>query len=228
MKNICLLIIFGLMTACGSDHQVEGGEIDAAKVSASFASMERAFFVPNCVGCHSQFASYSGVMREIDSIASEVTSGHMPKVAPLPANLQNCLKLWIAKGTPEVEGKPAKPPVPVALAPTWESLLANVFTPRCVVCHNPRGSAKFLDLSTVDAIFNQRDKVLRSANGKKLLDFNNPANSFLLDSVQDTPPAPAKRMPPADLGMPALSEAEKDTLRDWIALGLPIFLKGGS
>src|SRR5437762_1622527 len=98
MKQIVLIASLTVLTACGTYHQVEG-TVDASKVSNSFASMEKVVFGPNCVGCHSQFANYAGVLRELNSITSEITSGHMPKAAPLDQNLQTALKLWIDKGT---------------------------------------------------------------------------------------------------------------------------------
>jgi len=204
-------IIALLLSSCGyySEHSDPGADVDLAKSSLEFQSVQAAIFTPHCVRCHQSYASYNGVRRELAAINSAVAANRMPKSAPpLSENLKQLLQSWISAGAPERAGEPAPEPAPVVLEANWKSISENILAPKCLVCHNPDGQAKFLDLSSRQAIFSARSK---------LLDFDNPEASYLLAVVQD----PDEPMPPPSSNIPRLNSREIEVLTEWIALGLP-------
>lgn len=90
----------------------------------------------------------------------------------------------------------------------WNSISAVIFVPRCIPCHNPRGQARFLDLST-------RESVLAASD--KIFNFEDPEASYLIEVIRD----PLEPMPPPTSSLRQLSEDEVSILIDWIAQGLP-------
>ena len=90
----------------------------------------------------------------------------------------------------------------------WNSILAVIFVPRCIPCHNPRGQARFLDLSTRESVLAARDKIFN---------FEDPEASYLIEVIRD----PLEPMPPPTSSLRQLSEDEVSILIDWIAQGLP-------
>lgn len=104
---------------------------------------------------------------------------------------------------------------PTELKPEWKAVAALILLPKCSGCHNPDGSAKFLDLSTRQAIFKDRNRVF--ASGRKLADLENPENSYLLEVIND----PLEPMPPKSSKIPRLNQDEVQVIGEWIQLGLP-------
>lgn len=100
------------------------------------------------------------------------------------------------------------------LEATSVSIFANLLKPRCVVCHNPQGQARFLDLSSRGVIFAARDRVF--AGGDKLLDLINPENSYLIKVIED----PVETMPPPTSSLKPLDTREIEVLKMWIQSGL--------
>ncbi len=206
-----------LLTACGNPSHEVGKQPQNGPLSTKveFASVRDAIFTPHCVGCHGQYSTYGGVKRELPAIWSAVESDRMPKNRPpLSAALKESLKKWIDAGAPEMEDGGSEIPE-FELAAEWNSIYGNIIAPKCLVCHNPNGQAKFLDLSTRQSIYDARNRVF--ATGKKLLDLDNAANSYLLDVIND----PVEPMPPPQTNIPRLNTAEIETLTKWIELGLP-------
>ena len=67
----------------------------------TWSSWAHGFFGNNCVGCHSQFDSYSGVSSDRSGIQSRISSGNMPQGSTLsPADKQRILK-WLSCGLPQ-------------------------------------------------------------------------------------------------------------------------------
>jgi len=125
------------------------------------------------------------------------------------------LSAWVRLGSPEQIGVPTEPSLPEALAPTWRSLSENIIFPKCLACHNSNGQAKFLVLSSRQAIFNNRNKIYNG--GSKFIDLEFPEKSYLLDVLSDE----EEPMPPLDSNIPRLTMEELKTLQQWISLGLP-------
>lgn len=207
------LVILG---GCNSLEDKTGGAQDRVQTAGSidFALVRERIFEPRCLSCHVQYGTYQGVRAEMEVIAKAVDSNRMPKGTPLQQPLKDLLRDWIQDGAPEKIGQ-APAPLPTELEPTWASLSARVLHPRCTLCHNPNGQARFLDLSTRQAVFEARDRVF--ADGAKLVNFSDPAGSYLIQVVLDE----AEPMPPAWSNLPRLSSVEVSVLEEWIGRGLP-------
>lgn len=218
-RGTLLAIFFCLMSACGyvsgrSDSRESDGPVALGEV-LDFESVQSTIFAPRCVSCHSQYADYASVRREIDAIRSAVSSGRMPKAGgPLSAAQRELLESWIAGGARERADVPNAPTETPPSEPVWGSVSQRIFVPKCQVCHNPQGQAKFLDLSSRQAIEAARD---RDFGGSKLLDVANPDQSYLLAVVED----PDEPMPPSWSNIPRLDRNEVGVLKEWIRRGLP-------
>ncbi|NJL23880.1 MAG: hypothetical protein HC902_00960 [Calothrix sp. SM1_5_4] len=139
----------------------------------------------------------------------------MPKTGgPLSNSLKELLKAWVDAGAPEFAGQ-APISEPIEILPEWNSIYDHIISSRCLVCHNPNGQAKFLDLSTRQAIFSSRDRIF--GDGKKLIDFTNPDQSYLIEVTQDE----VEPMPPVWSSIRRLNDEEIRVLKQWIRLGLP-------
>ncbi len=229
MKIRDLLMILGttaLLSSCGNyidkkSTTDDGG--NSANSILSFETLQNEIFARgsagHCVDCHQQYSSYSGVKLEINAIANAINSNRMPKTGtPLSDNLKSLLQRWIEAGAPEFAGQSPDNGSQNKLEPNWKSISDNIITPRCLVCHNPNGQAKFLDLSTRLSIYSARSKLFGIGSGKKkLLDLDNPSNSYLLDIILDLD----EPMPPIWSNIRRLNNDEIQALINWIGLGLP-------
>lgn len=220
MKFQAMTVLFSalLLSSCGNYSQTYGSGDDGSNVSSAvldFETVRSAIFSARCVSCHQQYSRYSNVRNELVAIQAAVHSDRMPKIgAPLSQGLKRLLDAWITKGAPErADGSSSDTGEP--LEAKWDSIYSNIIAPRCLVCHNPQGQAKFLDLSLRQAIFDTRNRIFDG--GKKLLDIENPANSYLLEVIED----PVEPMPPIWSKIRRLNAEEIATLRKWIGLGLP-------
>lgn len=206
-----MLFLILALSSCGYYFEKIGRDEDLALqrsgAAGGFAEIKAAIFEPYCVRCHGQYVNYENVSGELAMILATVNSDRMPKSGgPLPPLLKEQLRRWIAAGAPPEPGAAA--PEPIALSPDYRSLAIHIFSPRCVVCHNPEGQGKFLDLSQRSSIFNER---------ARLFNFDDPAQSYLLTVIQDE----AEPMPPPSSNLRRLNEQEIETLTEWIRLGLP-------
>lgn len=223
MKTFKLLIIYSfciLLSSCGNyiDQKNPSRQSPSAnqeKQTLDFATVKKLVFEARCVSCHAQYENYSGVVRELTAIQNSVAAGRMPKAGgPLTEAQRSTLDAWISQGAQEKNGETSQPPKVTPLEPRWESIAANIIFPKCLVCHNPQGQAKFLDLSDRQTIFAQRNY---DSGGGKLLDMDNVEDSYLLSVIQDE----AEPMPPKQSNIPLLTPEELRALTDWIRLGLP-------
>ena len=224
MNNLipCFTLFFlFLLSSCGNYVERKGSTpaIDPSsqqKLSADFASVREAIFAPRCVVCHQQYSTYEGVIRELSAIQDAITSNRMPKSGgPLTSDQKNILALWVANGSPEREGESRPPSTPPLLVANWDSISKGIFIPKCLACHNPQGQAKFLDLSSRQAIFDQRNRTF--GDGAKLVDFDQPSQSYLLLVIQDE----EEPMPPNWSSVSPVTPGEIQILKEWIRLGLP-------
>lgn len=224
MRPFKILTIFlssVLLSSCGNyfDQKTTEPALNQStqeKLSSDFSSVKEIVFSARCVSCHQQYNNYQGVIRELSAIQAAVNSNRMPKSGgPLTDSQKVILATWIAKGAPDQAGHPSEPNLPVVLEPTWKSLSENVIFPKCLVCHNPQGQAKFLDLSNRQIIFDSRDRVF--GNGTKLIDLDSPDKSYLLQILNDD----EEPMPPVWSNIPRLTQDELKTLNQWLSRGLP-------
>ncbi len=186
------------------------------KLSSDFSSVKEIVFSARCVSCHQQYSNYQGVNRELSAIQAAVNSNRMPKSGGFLTDSQKAiLSAWIAKGAPDQAGSPSEPNLPAALEPTWKSLSENVIFPKCLVCHNPKGQAKFLDVSNRQIIFDNRNRIFGGSS--KLIDLDAPEKSYLLQILNDE----EEPMPPVWSNIPRLTQGELKTLNEWLSRGLP-------
>lgn len=210
-----------ILSSCGnySDQKMKTEPISLSAqevLSSDFDSVSKVVFSRRCTSCHEQYMTYAGVARELAAIQEAVGSNRMPKSGgPLTDSQKIVLSRWIEKGAPENNHEPARPIGAILLEPNWKSVSENIVFPKCLVCHSSQGQAKFLNLSTRQEFFLSRD--LLFADGAKLINFENPEKSYLIQIIKD----PEEPMPPTWSKIPRLTEAEIATLNKWIALGLP-------
>lgn len=222
MKPGALLVttLAFVLSACGNYDQIKdtGDDTNLSLSAPDFKGVRAAILEPRCITCHQQYGSYASVRRELSAIQVAVATDRMPKQGGALSNGQKrLLNAWVSAGAPERAGEIRPPPAPLPLAPTWTSLSEGVIVPRCLICHNPRGQARFLDLSTRQMIFNARDRLFGVAPKKRLLNFEDPDASYLLEVLRD----PEEPMPPPASKIPRLNTEEIETLKIWIGLGLP-------
>jgi uncharacterized membrane protein len=185
-------------------------------LSVDFLSVKKAVFLTRCISCHEQYKDYSSVIRKLPAIQAAVKSNRMPKSGgPLTDNQKLILANWIAEGSPETSDGTAEPQLPSILEPTWKSVSENIFVPKCLVCHSSQGQAKFLDLSSRQNIYENRNRLF--GQNLKLIDLDMPEKSYLIEILRDE----EEPMPPAWSNISRLTEIEIKVLMQWLALGMP-------
>lgn len=219
-----LALLMGLLSSCIYNNSKALGEFPRnqsgsdqgpGKIGPNFDDIRTQILEPKCVSCHANYRNYPAVVADLNAMILSVQSGRMPKRGPpLEQELQSLLTNWARAGAPPSPKSPPSEPPTISLAPNWESLSQNVFFPKCVMCHNAGGEAKFLDLSSRQKFFEQRD---REFLGSKLINFDSPEESYILSVITD----PEEPMPPTSAGLGRLSEKEVETLKEWIQRGLP-------
>jgi uncharacterized membrane protein len=231
-KYFGLLVLLALSSGCSKyKDSVEVSKVplvspsnpDAGSAAGiSFAEVKSAILNTSCIECHQNYTFYDSVKQDLDKIVQAVETDRMPKnSSPLSAEQKKLLAVWVASGAHETvaSSQPGEPDMPSKpdeqLLANWASLSKKVFFARCTVCHSPNGQAKFLDLSTRQKIFESRGEMFE---GKQLLNFNNPEESYLLKVIQDAD----EPMPPKSSGFKQLDKNEIEKLVEWIRMGLPL------
>lgn len=221
--KILKLIFVLLLSGCRASHldpkalsakqpSVNPNPLDVASVDFSYIKKN---IFNRCTTCHDQYKTYRGVVREITAINSTISLNRMPKSGgPLSPDQKDLLNRWIQNGAPEFSNQTAQPIQIPPLVAEWKSIYDGVIAPKCLVCHNPRGQAKFLDFSSRESIYSQRN---RKFGGLKLIDFENIDESYIVQILSDV----EEPMPPIWSNIPLLSEDEKRIFSQWLALDLP-------
>jgi len=215
--------IFALMllSSCGNYTERKGFEesFDPSLLSSTsldFNTVKELVFAPRCISCHQQYKNYESIYQELSAIQNTVESNRMPKTGgPLSNQQKAILKAWIAQGAAEVPGQPTPPRIGEELEPNWKSISRHIINPKCLVCHNPQGQAKFLDLSNRQVIFENRNR--QFDGGTALINFENPLKSYIVQILQDED----EPMPPLNSNINQLTENELDVFIEWIKRGLP-------
>ena len=219
MKTIILSVLsLTLLTSCGNSLEFKedpvpsfGNTQRGIQNTIDFNQVQTEIFSKSCNQCHPGYSDYKAVFDDRNKILKAVQRGTMPKNAPaLDNDLQEMLSQWVLAGAPNtLDLNPPPPTQEEKLMATWSSLSKRVFFPKCVQCHNPQGQASFLDLSTRQKFFDQRDYILNN--------FEDVETSFLIEVLRD----PNEPMPPAYSGLERLDEEEIKAVIKWIELGLP-------
>lgn len=195
--------------------------------SLDFEVLKNSIFAPKCMACHAVFSSYESFMTsgmvvaknpETSPLYLKVASGQMPKGGtPLSDTETKAIYDWISGGavksaggtttTPPVDGSapgPVPPPIvspptgPTIASPTFAWIQANVFVPRCAVCHRGTIAPAGYDLTSYDGVL---------LGGRVLA--GNPTGSLLLQRINNN------SMPP---GNPLTAEM-KLMITQWIQNG---------
>lgn len=220
-KILILFWAIALLSSCG-DYLENKKTTPDFKLSTdqysnlNFTTIKESVLVPRCISCHQQYDSYQGVIRELSAIQSAVNSNRMPKSnGPLSIEQKAILESWIEQGAPNELGTSFDPNSPEVVEPNWKSISENIIFPKCLVCHNTNGQAKFLILSSRQEIFDNRKKLY--SGGSKFIDLDFPEKSYLIEVLRDE----EQPMPPTETNIPRLNPNEIKTIEEWIRLGLP-------
>lgn len=132
----------------GTDEATLYGSAAYANLrTVSFETLSTVILIPQCVKCHSEFVSQTGVNAQMiagdpdhSPLYQRVADGSMPKGGvPLPSALVHVVRTYI-QGQDPLASQP-----PIALGHVnFETLNQAIFTPRCLKCHD--------DFSSEDAV----------------------------------------------------------------------------
>jgi uncharacterized membrane protein len=163
MKSWAFVACLFLSTGCNYNYPKDQGNGQMIAGNADFNTIQTKILQPYCFACHStgggnaagvNVETYTNVLHYIDRIQDTVAVHQtMPPGKPVPKQLQQLLVTWISNGSPE-HGAPGTAPPETQpapgedLKPTFASISKNIFTPKCVACHGPGGSAENLRLLT--------------------------------------------------------------------------------
>ena len=213
-KTKIYLLLMILVCSCGNSIEFKEGrpspfQGNASLAELNFENISEKILTPKCISCHPGYSDYNTVFGKKDDMLSNILSNRMPKnAAPLEDDLKGLFAAWVQRGAP-IGDDVSQPPVVTNLEANWESLSKKVFFPKCVSCHNPSGQAKFLDLSNRQSFFDNRVELLNN--------FEDPEQSYLLEVMNDF----VEPMPPFGSGFDSVTQEEKETIKEWIELGLP-------
>ena len=101
------------------------------------------------------------------------------------------------------------------LLPTFSSIQANIFTPICEQCHAGATAPRGLRLDAANSYALLVGVASSEQPGLRRVDPHNPNSSYLIQKLEGTA-ATGERMP---AGLPPLSQAEIDVIRQWITDG---------
>jgi cytochrome c553 len=214
MKLIFATLILLFLVSCGDYVEFKEEPLPLLQgrfsvTELTFDNISKSIIKNNCLQCHPSYSDYDYVLGKSNEILDAVLSERMPKNAPgLSLELKSLLSEWVKKGSPL--GRELGPGDEVLeLKPNWNSISKKVIFPKCVRCHNPEGQASFLDLSSRQSFYEQRNYLL---NGLQDVE-----NSYLFEVLNDS----EEPMPPLSSGLERLSEKEMEVLKEWIVKGLP-------
>lgn len=220
-RAIAFVAILILATGCSPSHttlEKTGGEIEVPQKlveSISFNELYNRVLEPKCIGCHSGSAKIN--LMSFESVKTHgakieraaLDSRKMPKqpVQPLDSDQLQILAAWIKAGMPEnpLSGEPA--PEILKLEPTFASIQAKIFNPRCVACHRSGGEAHQVSLSSPSDMINSPLEVVVPGD---------PEMSGLMIVIQE---GARKKMPPLKSDFGPLTENEIKVIGEWIADG---------
>lgn len=228
--RILFLLSLLALAACGRPSRMPSlqGNALLSSEELSFDALNETIFKPRCASCHANFTVYESLMDsgtvlaknpDQSSLYLRTASGQMPKGGPaLSVAEVSAIYDWISAGAPKGSGviippigqtpggsnppgTTNPPPTGGAAEPTFAWLQANVFNPRCVMCHSGTAPSAGYDLSSFEGV---------TAGGRVVP--GNSAGSRIYQRVISTT-AP---MPP--MGGPLTAE-QTQMLAQWIQSG---------
>lgn len=219
MKNwISYLIVAFALSSCGGEagklkFKLVEGQSSPTQTNNSIgknASGANAILTANCASCHDNGVSMGGLgsLAEADLIQNgylipgdpansrvyiRMNDGTMPPSGSLSSGDITSVYTWIA----DMQGTVSLP----ALAPTYTSLRANVFNPKCIGCHNDTNKNQLGDGYSMDDYVDLTRKV----------NAGNPNESAVYKKCAEG------EMPPSRNN--SLTQEELNALYQWIANG---------
>jgi len=196
-------MIFGFI-ACGETGNLhfKEGTLQNLDNEVSFSTLRSQVLNSKCIGCHANYKDYQTVSENAEEILASIESGRMPKnSSPLDSSEISYFRKWIEADKPEGNAN-------IGSHSETDTIYAEILGPKCIQCHNPNGEAKFLDLSTRQAIWDQRSEILN---------FEEPEKSYLIEVMTD----PEEPMPPKYSNLERLTQEEVERVKAWIGRGLP-------
>lgn len=115
----------------------------------------------------------------------------------------------------DISGRPVEEGGNVPLAPTLESIQANVFDPYCIVCHSGANAPLGLRLDSSSSYTSLVSVRSRQAGSLFLVDPGDPDRSYLVRKLEGNA-SDGGQMP---FGGPPLPQSTIDFVRQWIADG---------
>jgi len=115
----------------------------------------------------------------------------------------------------DANGRPIMSGGPIPLAPTFESIQQNVFTPICTACHAGAAAPVGLRLDEASSYAMLVGTASVEVPAVHRVEPGNPDASYLIQKLEGTAPV-GGRMP---LGSPPLPQATIDVIRQWITAG---------
>ncbi len=92
------LLIGGAALSCKKEE--ESYEPECSGPAKSYAGVVKSVIQSNCVGCHAQYGTYTGVKNAASSIRSSIANGSMPKGRTMSEADKNTVICWIDAGAP--------------------------------------------------------------------------------------------------------------------------------
>ena len=213
MKTLLSSLYLFLLVGCGNSIEVKEERIsDFQGISAgeelNFEVISSQILRPHCLRCHAGYSDYEIVYSDRNNIRDAILNERMPKNAPaLDESLKKLIDQWVDLGAPF--DSQVSEPVETKLVANWVSLSKKIFIPKCVQCHNPSGQASFLDLSSRQKFFENRDYLLGN--------FEDAKTSYLIEVLTDND----EPMPPKWSNIERLTSEEINIVVEWIEKGLP-------
>jgi len=210
-----------VLAACSyrTEHRLEDlGDIFVSQellTKISYGEVRDVVFKPSCIACHGDsgnvnLETFESTRPHLEEIrATSLNSRTMPK-APF-ANLNKTqlqyLAAWYQAGTPEFAKDPNPPRPPEVLKPTFASIKANIFVPKCIKCHNPDGNADRVPLETIEDLVKSPLEVVIPQNADE--------SGLILVLLEGA----RGKMPPENSGISPVSASEIEIIKTWINNG---------
>jgi len=220
-----VLVFFSLMNACTFMHLKNPEPTTSYNPNiVGYKLLNEQIFQKSCLECHSSaihsgsivLDSYSAIMSNLADVKNEVLGGTMPPDGPLSASDMALFSEWIRLGAPEVPqptstASPTSTPIadatptptPSELLPTYTSIRALIFVPKCLSCHSAGSSQSQRPLDNYD------DMMANSS----LIVAGDPGSSGVYTEVK------GGTMPPRNMNQ--LTSEEISVIQTWIENGAP-------
>jgi hypothetical protein len=95
---LSLIVCMTLLVACSKSSTNPTFTPDCSGAVKSFSRDVLPVFQSACVGCHSQFSSYSNISADKSAIRSRIVDGSMPQSGSLSTAQKNNIVCWIDNG----------------------------------------------------------------------------------------------------------------------------------